>query len=186
MDTNQISEQLKFEVSDNYGLCTVIDARGNEIILRKNKYLTSSVIFLDIDGVLTTARTGYKSGDSACVKYLNRLTDVLDADIVITSTWKYTPNYADIIARWGVKAKIIGQTPNLYRTLSGILISAARHEEIQAWLDNYKPRCKFIIIDDYTQMEHLAPHLLSTQTEIGLTDLDVERGIKLYKEIYYG
>lgn len=141
-----------------------------------------AVIFLDIDGVLTNAATGYRHGHPSCVSWLNTITDQTHAVIVVSSTWRADPEIANILARWGVRAEVIGATPFLdERTESGLWRPKPRGEEIQAWLDANPGKRQFVILDDDNDMAHLTPCLVRTDSRAGLTAADAKRAIELLK-----
>lgn len=102
------------------------------------------IIFLDIDGVIATRRS-YKEEpdklDKKCIGVLNRLTDKLKAEIVISSTWRYMENIVDILKDGGVKAKVIGCTPRLH-------ISRSRGHEIMSWIRSNNYNGDYLVIDD--------------------------------------
>lgn len=98
-----------------------------------NERHTMKIIFLDIDGVLNTARTlplkekyveiegtiiGFNQLDKDCINQLNRVTDKTGAKIVISSSWRIgcrTPAKFEILKKHlrdeGVTGEIIGRTP---------------------------------------------------------------------------
>lgn len=156
------------------------------------------VVFLDIDGVLVNRasfrlpRTPVKDYEATaatahpdCVAALNYLIEKTDARIVISSVWRMhgVMRMRGILSCWGVKASVIGCTPDLTRASRGstILQSVERGHEIQRWLDNYKgiEIEAFVILDDDGDMAHLKPYLVQSQFEPGLTQQDSERAIAL-------
>lgn len=150
------------------------------------------IIFLDIDGVLCTWESmklpripplpSHARFCQRSVANLNRITDVTRAVIVISSSWRcqsapQSLSLGSHIAREGVSARIIGQTPRL-RTCRGY--------EIQAWLDDacYRdPIESLVILDDDSDMEHLNNRLVHVTNgmDTGLLDHHVEATIKLLR-----
>lgn len=148
-----------------------------------------NVAFLDVDGVLncmsTTARVGkYKGIDPAKVKLLKEIVDLMDAKIVLTSTWKEW---------WAKDPKKRNQFGNhLVSRLAGQGLSIYdkttddgwhRGAGIMAWLDRH-PVKSFVILDDepfdYKQLG-LDSHWLQTayyDNEGGLT----EERVQTFKE----
>lgn len=145
--------------------------------------MTQPIIFLDIDGVLTTRATQYRTGDPKCVAELNHITDSTGAAIVVSSTWRHDPKIADILRSWGVTGEVIGVTPDLARPLpsSGIIQAVERGEEIAQWLlDNEAHRyARFVILDDDNDMGHFTRYLVRTGSLAGLQASDAERAIHL-------
>lgn len=142
------------------------------------------VIFLDIDGVLTNAKTGYRTGDANCVAWLNTITDQTGASIVVSSTWRADPDIAVILAGWGVTAEVIGTTPFLdERTASGLWQPKPRGDEIQVWLDANPAKRQIVILDDDAHdFGNLTPRLVRTQSELGLRYDEAKQAIALLLE----
>lgn len=143
------------------------------------------LVFLDIDGVLVNLWSmkqgrrelapGYSNLPPApeCVERLNHLTRTAGADIVLTSTWRLTRPFMRVkeaLTGSGIEAAILDRTPSL---------DGERGGEIQAWLDTYPHEPPFVILDDDSDMLHLAPRLVLTDPYVGLTDDDVQRALDL-------
>lgn len=119
------------------------------------------VIFLDIDGVLNhemwyrrrfqemdknseTSRHPYYEFDPQSVAELNRIIELTDAKIVISSTWRLgrtTEQLQEILNSVGFKGEIIGRTPHFIakgETIDDKPISytVPRGCEIDWWLSN--------------------------------------------------
>lgn len=140
-------------------------------------------LFLDIDGVLNG---GYLPGVGfdwhlpAAVDALNRLTDALNADIIVSSSWRtchVLRQLQFVLVGWGVRAAVVGVTP---------VLGGERIEEIHAALARLEPR-EYVILDDndvygdtydpWEAQEDADPgawrfHLTNTKT--GLTQRDVD------------
>ena len=146
-----------------------------------------TVIFLDIDGVLVTAKSYQLPGDERrdraeadpfCVHALNALTDATGAVLVVTSTLRREGLMAvkDILRGWGVTGKVLDRTPFLERAQGDIVAEQPRWKEIRAWLDSYvRPIDSFIILDDEGGMGPFTPHLIPTDMRSGLTVAHVEK-----------
>lgn len=147
------------------------------------------VIFLDIDGVLVN-RASYRlpnsgSADRAiahpeCVAALNAITEATTgAVIVVSSVWRAegAPEMRGRLKGWGVHGEMIGVTPRLSRTNGRVY----RGDEIQKWLDDYTRHeiSSFVILDDDSDMKHLLPRLVPTDTEQGLTMKDAQTAIEI-------
>jgi hypothetical protein len=138
----------------------------------------SAVLFLDVDGVLNRVGTRERSPhgtygvETAKVELLCEIVGATDCDIVVSSTWR---KYDDLMTHLhdrleNLSARIIGTTPVLdRRTDSGLYVAKVRGDEIQAWLDEHPEVNRFVIVDDDSDMAHLAPHLVKTNGREGLT-----------------
>jgi len=148
------------------------------------------VIFLDIDGVLVNDRSLrtkriyslHENCDPSCVKALNRIIASTGAEIVVSSTWRTQGPLAEMREILNLHFEIDGQVLDCTPELENF--SAARHEEITAWLGHHKPSLveSFVIIDDYDNMGPLQSRLVRTREEEGLTEDDADRAIRLLSE----
>lgn len=162
------------------------------------------IIFLDIDGVLVTKRTlrqralGKRVADPRCIKALNYILRETGAHIVISSAWRFCglAEMEAIFTLWGIEGRIIGLTPDLttYPTKPQMKRAefrkyklAKRGDEIQAWLDarqwgkRVQARDQIVIFDDEADMGHLAPLLIKTAFDTGLTREHAERAIRILR-----
>ena len=148
------------------------------------------VIFLDFDGPIipeashTNRRGPREKAWPPCVTALNRITDTTGAKIVISSSWRWAnlgKDAEDYLRQWGVNGEVVGITPILetaWKPENKMWIGVPRGREIQAWLDANK--CEtFVIIDDDKDMENLAPFLIHTPFDTGLTEADADRAIEM-------
>jgi hypothetical protein len=131
----------------------------------------TSIIFLDIDGVLVTPASMMRrniAGNSSVpdsVHALNHLLVETGALLVVTSTWRLEyslDELSDLFQAWGIQAGIQGITPS----------ASSRSEEIHAWLDEFSrftPVDAFVILDDMEDMGDLSSHLICTESKVGLT-----------------
>jgi hypothetical protein len=137
--------------------------------------VTRRVIFLDFDGVLApiTRWDRYGDLDPACIEVLNEIVERGDADVVVSSTWRYGKTVAELqemLDAQGFKGSVLGKTP----TVDG---GASRGDEIAAWLaendvDGY------VIIDDHPNMGALHARLVLTQPARGLQAADAALAIE--------
>lgn len=156
------------------------------------------VVFLDFDGPIIPVMSHVCpriSGKGAqawppCVAALNRITDTTGAKIVISSSWRWAnlgKDAEDYLKQWGVTGEVIDITPILetaWKPGNKLWVGVPRGREIQAWLDKNKKldadKCEsFVIIDDDKDMEHLAPFLIHTPFDVGLTENDANRAIEM-------
>lgn len=169
--------------------------------------MRSRVIFLDIDGVLNNAsdwfalpiahgpgcHKGSRISPIAC-GLVDRLARELDADIVISSTWRIgrtVETLAAQLAPFGLDPeRIIGKTPNLdgaendqTRTSDGLIVcySNRRGREIRAWMvDHGLTDDQVVILDDDSDMGDLLPRLVKTSWSTGLDRGHVLAALSLF------
>lgn len=175
---------------------------------RRRQPTKRRVVFLDIDGVLVTWSSmeadrkdhdvwyanGFPTFAPECVARLNRITDALGADIVVSSTWRTgtREQFARVVAHivgQGVTAKVIDRTPYLLYERDGYALGlhAPRGDEIKLWLEQNQRRVDgFVILDDDDDMEALAPWLVRTDMDGGLLDEHVDRAIAVATETKRG
>ncbi len=125
----------------------------------------STVIFLDIDGVLNGRNTKDRIGKVKGVEddkmmLLKEIAEILDADLILSSTWRdfWTEDLAtDGVTSWkGNSLKRFGRYLNLRLADHGLSIagktgfirSKKRGEEILQWLDLHPEVNRFVILDD--------------------------------------
>lgn len=162
------------------------------------------IVFLDIDGVLNShvfwARMRKEKRDLTdvnnridpdAVMRVNRLCVENDADVVVSSTWRLSnsrPMLQRLLRERGFRRQIIGVTPDytVQPTPGGIWLANERGHEIQGWLDDNARAGRyevtsFVILDDDSDMAHLAERHVKTTSDVGLTDADVERATQILK-----
>ena len=132
------------------------------------------MILLDIDGVLAPIRGWERYGDldPACIRVLNEIVARGQADVIISSTWRYGRTVAELqemLEAQGFTGRVLDKTP------SGTL-GADRGEEISAWLAEHAVG-GYVIIDDHVDMGELRSHLVQTQPAHGLQPADVPRAL---------
>ena len=153
---------------------------------RKKSHL--KVLFLDVDGVLNSARylrenpgafdrkDESKHFDPAACARLDRVLFSTGAKVVVSSTWRLTNTTSQIerflISRGAASARIIGATPPSWA-------GSRRGDEIQEYLDGHPGVTRFAIVDDDSDMLHLIPRLVKTTWEEGLLDDHVEKLIRM-------
>ena len=108
------------------------------------------IIFLDIDGVLVSLRTGYAfetvEWDPIACALIKKLCDLSGYKIVCSSSWRYDPKRT---LEYFKKNGLYEFLHPHWSTLLEDLIS--RGIEIQNWIANHNV-CEFIIIDDDSDM----------------------------------
>jgi hypothetical protein len=132
------------------------------------------VIFLDIDGVLAPISRWDRYGDldPACIRVLNEIVARGQADVVVSSTWRYGKTAAElqeILESQGFTGRVVDTTP------TGAP-GADRGEEIAAWLAEHDVS-GYVIIDDHVDMGDLHSHLVQTHPAHGLQPADAPRAV---------
>ena len=127
------------------------------------------VIFLDIDGVLAPIRAWERYGDldPACIQVLNEIVARGQADVVVSSTWRYGKTVAELqemLEAQGFTGRVLDKTP------SGTP-GADRGEEISAWLAEHDVT-GYVVIDDHADMGELRSRLVQTHPGHGLQAAD--------------
>jgi hypothetical protein len=150
------------------------------------------IIFLDFDGVMDTSYYDHilsKEGkpgndeygavfDPYCIRNLKRIIEETEADIVVSSSWKYMMSYQDFLNMWkdrGLPGFITDVTPNP-------VDRRKRGDEIDAWIEECKTECQYVIIDDLEANnfnEHQIPRLLIVNPFFGLDEETAERAIQI-------
>ena len=150
------------------------------------------IIFLDFDGVMDTSYYDHilsKEGkpgndqygaifDPYCIRNLKRIIEETEADIVVSSSWKYMMGYQDFLNMWkdrGLPGFITDVTPNP-------VDRRKRGDEIDAWIEECKTECQYVIIDDLEANnfnEHQIPRLLIVNPFFGLDEETAERAIQI-------
>lgn len=126
------------------------------------------IIFLDIDGVLTSVRTGWMNMDIYAVNFLRWICEEAKMKIVISSTWRHNHGYEFWKGIFGEYLHEDFKTPDLKRLYT--FSEATRGSEIQAWLDKHKVSDYLIIDDDADMLEAQKPQLIQTDSLNGMLD----------------
>ncbi len=156
---------------------------------------TRPIVFLDIDGVLnsygwwarrTTMEFPYREFDPACLSRLSDLVEYVDADIVISSSWRKpeTPEeskdelidlFADVCRYWAINScisqRIIDTTPKL---------DTGRGMEIRHYLSAQPRPRRYVILDDQDDFLPDQP-LVQTDSRIGLSLSDSLKVLEILK-----
>lgn len=142
------------------------------------------ILFLDIDGVLNSAKTccafgGYPmelahiaAFDQAAIRLVQRLCDSAGVQIVLSSAWRISHPFAEVGSALGLP--IIDRTPSS---------AGPRGREIQAWLDAHPEVEQYAIVDDDSDMlGEQMPRFVKTNGEEGLTFSDFRKLCELFGE----
>ena len=118
----------------------------------------------------------YGDLDPACIQVLNEIVARGQADVVVSSTWRYGKTVAELqemLDAQGFTGRVLDKTP------SGTP-GADRGEEIAAWLAEHAVG-GYVIIDDHVDMGELRSHLVQTQPAHGLQPADASRAIAVLR-----
>ena len=152
------------------------------------------IIFLDFDGVMDTAyydhvlnKMGLAGSDTfgtvfdpECVRNLKYIIDMTGADIVVSSSWKHFMTYKDLLDMWDAR-KLPGFVTDVTPTPN---VKRCRGDEIDAWLNECKDDCEYVIIDDMDGSNfnsHQLPRLIVVNPFNGLDHDSAERAVMLLK-----
>lgn len=134
------------------------------------------IIFLDMDGVVNNPREGRgRTLSTKAVGLLNKLTEISGANIVISSSWRFTAPLIVIID----KLKEYGfRYPERVIGCTALLENRCRGDEIKLWLKQV-PVESFVILDDVDDMGNLLPHLVKTDHVLLMQEHDVDKAIQI-------
>ena len=143
------------------------------------------IVFLDLDGVLGAGRVWSQNAtkrwtcpagwlDPLLIARLNGLVRRTGAAVVVSSSWrKYlgAKSVAGVLRACGFIGEVIGATPVL-----GEDVEVWRGREIDRWLMGRPDVRRWVVLDDLAVSVDVG-RLVRTNTQVGLTDADVERAI---------
>ena len=145
--------------------------------------MTQKYIFLDIDGVLTSQKSGF-GFDTDCLENLRQLIEKSGADLVIISSW-----------REETLEKTVRHMPQLLREKASAqtpLLGKSREDEIRLFLTDTFTKDphpeelpSFIILDDQEEtyrQEFRNHHLVLTDLKKGLTQEKAREALALLQE----
>lgn len=147
-----------------------------------------NICFLDYDGVVNTPMWNAKGthcsysvnnivNNFQAVQWVSEFCQKNDFKIVVTSTWRFQPDYKECLIKGGLRdgVEIIGRTKHI----SG----AKRGEEIKEWLTSHNDIDKYIIIDDDRDfLQSQLSHHVRTFSEVGFTLREYNRAVKMLKD----
>lgn len=160
------------------------------------------IIFLDIDGVLNSARWdaqiskgsprdrfGY-AFDPIAVKNLSKIIAETGADIVVSSSWKChgLDGMQEMWEERNLPGRVIGITPNtisdemlLNMNLDEMDEVALRGPEIEEWLSLHGKKVgHYVILDDVDSfLASQKTHLVLTNPNVGLREEDATKAVEI-------
>lgn len=141
------------------------------------------VIFLDIDGVITTPPTWTINFDN--LQLIKDLVDITNAKIVLSSSWKNSCNNDIKLVKEKLKTylKCFSDNDKLTNLFNWFINNiyditpsngACRGDEIQKYLDHHTNIDNYVIIDDDSDMndEHVY-HFVQTDSTFGITQREL-------------
>ena len=157
------------------------------------------ICFLDFDGVINSV--DYRSTrppldpkfgwgtpehedwslDRFAIQRLNRLAELPDVGIVVTSMWRIPRSRADLrglLMRNGFTGKLICKTP----------VIGTRGVEIREWLRlTTRKVSSFVILDDDDDFDAIGfDRLVQTSSDAGLLDEHVDKAIRILDKPWIG
>lgn len=155
--------------------------------------LLMKLLFLDIDGVITTHKSNYCL-DPEKMELLGQILGRTGALIVISSSWRQTTLYDTKKALVDYDNPQVKGNPFLFTErvigITPVLIiknkyggewdgPASRGEEIEAYLKDH-PCENYVILDDDTEMlPEQTAHFVHVNDEFGLMPTDVEKCVSI-------
>lgn len=138
--------------------------------------MVTSLVFLDLDGVLLVDHVW----QPAAMEHLNRLCVLADAEVVISSAWRFqlgSRELASTLREHGFDGEVLGAVSRSHDQ---------RGLAICAWLRRYAAKGKpfygqpFVVLDDADHdMQMLRGRVVRTDPKAGLTHSDVERALDI-------
>lgn len=153
-----------------------------------------NLVFLDYDGVVNTTiffknednpracqpKDNMVSNYQAC-RWLSRLCLETNSKIVVTSSWRYEPNYKECLYNGGLdtNVEIIGKTGEFnYQTRGYAINNFLEHFEV--------PVEHMVILDDRNDMDMYYDYLVECDSTVGFTRTDYFKAkFVLEKDIKY-
>lgn len=147
------------------------------------------IIFLDFDGVLNTEQYQAELAISRnpvrdewgplfsarAVGNLKKIVEATNADIVVTSTWRFIHGLAGLKKMWSQRS--------MPGKLRGILpcdsLLPTRGEEISEYLSGHQISA-YVILDDLDEfMDSLCPHFIPVNPIVGISEIDVQKATSI-------
>jgi len=140
------------------------------------------IIFLDHQGVMRIDKHPNPGQlinfDTECVFVLNSILKKTDAEIVISSDWKYWVSLEEMglfYLKQGIIKKPIDYTPKT-KKYSFQIYNKQRSEEILLWLSNKENITNWIAIDDLNMKQYLK-NFVSSESDKGIKQIGIKEEI---------
>lgn len=138
------------------------------------------ILFLDVDGVLNRCGKSNQGLETDKCDLLADLCRRVGCKVVVSSTWRRYPHLmADrllpMFRSRGIEC--VGQTPMLEKPSPGghVVVAAARHEEITAWLADHAEVTQYAIVDDDSDADDGTGRYVRTGSYEGMTEAHAAR-----------
>ena len=143
------------------------------------------VIFLDMDGVLVIGHQVDVTYDWEAVRRLYDLQRKTNAQIVLSSDWRYSWKLKDLIksieSQTGFDLDIIDATPQALKNESGIYVARKRGDEISYWISQNDVE-NYTILDDLPENQFndgQIKHLVNTDYNEGFTSAKYQEALSI-------
>lgn len=154
--------------------------------------MTKPIIFLDFDGVLNTEQCQAQLAvegkptkdawgplfDPRAVGNLHKIVAATDAQIVVTSSWRYIHRLGSLRMMWSVR-----ELPDeIQDAIPAGAYYISRGEDIDCYLKAH-PTDKYVIIDDLDDFtESQRSHFVETNPIVGITEKDALKAIEIIRQ----
>ena len=151
------------------------------------------ILFLDFDGVITTAESGYRIDTDKC-NMIKEICDATDARIVISSSWR-RGNLEKTIEEitneeivygnqpFTIPERVVGVTNRMYSCKYGHedeRYGVYRGVEIDRYIVEHPDITNYVILDDDRDMLLTQKdNFIQTDGHYGISDKDVIKAIKI-------
>lgn len=148
---------------------------------------SDKLIFLDVDGVLNSTKFAVKMLeednvriyaedllDPHSLRLLKRLVDETGALLILSSSWRKIPE-----SRRNLERQL--EQHGMWIADSTPCKGGERGDEITAWFSMIPSaqKCRYVILDDDSDMTVHMKHLVQTSFDTGLTREHVDKAIKI-------
>ena len=151
------------------------------------------IIFLDFDGVITTAESSYRIDPDKC-NMIKEICDATDASIVISSSWRMSDLEKTIEAitneeivygnqPFTIPERVVGVTNRMYSCKYGAAderYGVCRGVEIDRYIVEHPEITNYLILDDDMDMLLTQKdNFIQTDGYDGISDKDVIKAIEI-------
>ena len=151
------------------------------------------IIFLDFDGVITTAESSYRIDPDKC-NMIKEICDATDASIVISSSWRMSDLEKTIEAitneeivygnqPFTIPERVVGVTNRMYSCKYGVAderYGVCRGVEIDRYIVDHPEITNYVILDDDMDMLLTQKdNFIQTDGYDGISNKDVIKAIKI-------
>lgn len=131
------------------------------------------VLFLDIDGVVLNGRALWHTGNNRHlppekIALVREVCDRAGCVVVVSSTWRYSDETADMLRSRGIPLHEDWRTPWKNEMSGSIMIGQRRGVEIGRWLARHDVAAYAIIDDDSDMLFEQMPYFVKIDFEKGI------------------